>query len=179
MPRPSMAALIAQVRLLIADPAGDSATFTDDELQAFLDNNAVDVFYEPLTPVPTVEPGGATQHLVWHAAAGWWEANEALVDDGYYPLTPTGADRQRGRWTFATSQNGVRIRGVRYDVYMAAYEAVQAWKAKLKLSYDFSADGGNYRRSQMLAALDELATSLRSMAGDGGALAVKMERWDV
>lgn len=178
MARTSMTALIGQVRLLIADPAGDLPTFTDDELQTFLDNNAVDVFYEPLTPEPTVMPGGATQYLVWRAASGWWEANETLTDGSYNELTPTSADRQRGRWTFAEHQAGVSIRGARYDVYMAAYEAVQAWKAKLKLSYDFSADGGSYQRSQMVATLDALAASLRMMAGDGGVLAARMERWD-
>ncbi|HHY54111.1 MAG TPA: hypothetical protein GYA08_01615 [Chloroflexi bacterium] len=178
MARASMAALISQVRLLIADPAGASTTFTDDELQSFLDNNAVDVFYEPLTPEPTIAPGGATQYLTWRAAAGWWEANEVLVDDSYNPLTATSADRQRGRWTFATAPSAVLIRGARYDVYMAAFEAVQAWKAKLKLSYDFSADGGDYKRSQMIAALDALAASLRRQAGDGGVVSAQMVRWD-
>lgn len=174
-----MAALISQVRLLIADPTGASATFSDDELQAFLDNNAVDVFYEPLTPEPTIAPGGATTYLTWRSHWGWWEASETLVDGSYNTLTAASADRQRGRWTFAAHQPTVLIRGARYDVYLAAYEAVQAWKAKLKLSYDFSADGGDYKRSQMLAALDALGESLRTQAGDGGVVSARMERWDV
>lgn len=173
-----MTALITQVRLLIADTAGASQTFSDDELQAFLDNNAFDVFYEGLAPEPTIAPGGATTYLTWRAAAGWWEASEVLVDGSYNTLTAASADRQRGRWTFAEHQPTVLIRGARYDVYMAAFEAVQAWKAQLKLSYDFSADGGDYKRSQMLAALDALAGSLRAQAGDGGVRAAQMVRWD-
>lgn len=178
MARASMTALISQVRLLIADPTGAAQTFSDDELQAFLDNNAVDVFYEALTPEPTIAPGGATSYLIWRSVHGWWEASETLVDSGYTPITAASADRQRGRWMFAEHQSAVLIRGARYDVHMAAFEAVQAWKAKLKLSYDFSADGGDYKRSQMLAALDALGESLRTQAGDGGVLSARMERWD-
>lgn len=175
MARASMAWLIARMRLLIGDTDN---TFSDDDLQAFLDNHAVDVYYEPLTPEPTIAPGGATTHLTWRSAYGWWEANETLVDAQYNALTPTVADRQRGRWTFGATQQAVYLRGARYDIYLAAHDAVIAWIAKLKLSYDFSADGGDYKRSQMIATLERLALSLRQQSGDGGVIVAQMERWD-
>jgi hypothetical protein len=177
--RASMAALLTQMRLLIADPAGASATFSDDELQSFLDNNATDVWYEPLQPEPTIAPGGATAYLTWRASAGWWEASEVLTDSSYNVLTVATADRQRGRWTFATHQAAVLLRGARYDIYLAAAEAVDAWSAKLKLAYDFSADGGDYKRSQQVKALQELATTLRSKAGSGGVMTASMVRTDI
>lgn len=179
MARASMAALIAQVRLLVSDPAGASAVFSDDELQTFLDNNAADVFYEPLTAEPTIAPGGSAQYLTWRAAAGWWEASEVLTDGSYNVLTAATADRQRGRWTFGESQSDVLIRGARYDVYLAAAEVVDAWLAKVKLAYDFSADNGDYKRSQQVKALSELGASLRAKAGGGGVLTAQMMRSDI
>lgn len=180
MARASMAALITQVRLLIGDPAGASATFSDDELQTFLDNNAADVFYEPLTPEPSIAAGGVTQYLTWRASMGWWEASEVLTDSSYNTLTEATSDRQRGRWTFATHQVAVLIRGARYDIYLAGAEAVDVWLAKVKLAYDFSADGGDYKRSQQVKALQELGASLRAKAGGGGGvLTAQLVRDDV
>jgi hypothetical protein len=179
MARAAMATLISQVRLLIGDPAGAAATFNDDELLTFLDNNAYDEFYAPLSPVPTIQPGGATAYLTWVASAGWWEASEVLTDSSYNVLTASSADRQRGRWTFAAHQNVVLLRGARYDIYLAAAEAVDVWVAKLKLAYDFSADGGDYKRSQQVKALADLAGTLRNRAGAGGVMTASMVRTDV
>jgi hypothetical protein len=179
MARASMAALITQVRLLVGDPAGASATFSDDELQTFLDNNAADVFYEPLTPEPSIAAGGVTQYLTWRASVGWWEASEVLTDGSYNVLAAATADRQRGRWTFDASQSAVLIRGARYDVYLAGAEAVDVWLAKVKLAYDFSADGGDYKRSQQVKALQELGASLRAKAGGGGVLTAQLVRDDI
>lgn len=173
-----MAALITQVRLLVSDPAGASATFSDDELQTFLDNNATDVFYEPLTPEPTIAAGGVTEYLTWRAGLGWWEASETLTDGSYNGLTAATADRQRGRWTFGEHQSAVLLRGACYDVYLAAAEVIDAWIAKLKLAFDFAADGGDYKRSQQVKALQELGKSLRAKAGGGGAIVAQMVRSD-
>lgn len=178
MTRSSMAALITQVRLLVGDPAGASAVFSDDELQTFLDNNATEAFYELLEAEPTIAAGGATTYLTWRHAAGWWEADEVLTDSSYNELTAASADRQRGRWTFAASQSAVLIAGTHYDVYLAAAEAVDAWLAKVKLAYDFSADGGDFKRSQQAKALQELGAALRQRAGNGGVLSATMTRWD-
>ena len=178
MTRSSMAALITQVRLLVGDPAGASAVFSDDELQTFLDNHATEAHYDLLAPEPTIAAGGATTYLTWHAAAGWWEADEVLTDSSYNELTAASADRQRGRWTFAASQSAVLIVGSYYDVYLAAAETVDAWLAKIKLAYDFAADGGDFKRSQQVQALQEFGASLRQRAGNGGVLSATMTRWD-
>lgn len=174
-----MQALATQVRLLIGDTAGAGPVFTDDELLAMLDNNATDVAYEQLTPRPTIQPGGATEWLIWQASAGWWEANEQLLDASYNVLTPASANRQRGIWTFDDHQSAVLITGSRYDVHAAAAEAVDAWIAKVKLEFDFSADGADYKRSQKLAGLVALRDSLRSRAGSGGVMTATQVRTDV
>lgn len=176
--RATMYQLVAQVRLLIGDPASNDATFSDDELQMFLDNQGFTVLYQPLTAEPTIAPGGGTAYYAWFAPVGWWESDESLTDASYNVLTPTSSDRQRGRWVFGTSQNDVLLTGRYYDVHLAAADAVDAWLAKLKLAYDFAADGGDYKRSQMVIGLQALASSLRAKAGNGGLQTATMTRWD-
>lgn len=178
MARTTLAALITQVRLLAGDPAGASATFSDDDLQVFLDAHATPARYISLTPEATIAPGGGAGYYTWTAPFGWWEAEETLTDSSYNALAPTTSDRQRGRWTFSASQSAVLLTGTYYDVHLAAADVADAWIAKLKLSYDFAADGGDYKRSQMLAGLQALAASLRAKAGNGGALTAELQRWD-
>lgn len=173
-----MYALVAHVRLLIGDPAGADATFSDDELQTLLDEHATAVRYASLTPEASIAPGGGASYYTWVAPLGWWEAGETLTDSSYYPLTPTVIDRQRGRWTFSASQNDVLLTGTYYDVHLAGAAAIDAWLAKIKLSYDFAADGGDYKRSQMIKGLEAMAQTLRAKAGNGGAVTATMTRWD-
>ena len=59
MARVAMSALISHIRLLISDPAGATETFSDDELVTFADARRIDVLYQPLTPLPSIAPGGA------------------------------------------------------------------------------------------------------------------------
>ena len=174
-----MAALVAQVRLLIGDSAGGGAVFSDDDLLGILDNNSTDVLYEPLTPLPTIQPGGATEWLTWRAAAGWWEASETFCDAGYNSLTAATANRQKGLWTFDDHQSAVLIKGCRYDVYAAAADAADVWLSMIKLDFDFSADGADYKRSQKAQGLIALRDSLRARSGNGGVVNATQVRTDV
>jgi hypothetical protein len=88
-----MADLIARVRLLIHDTAGDSQVFSDGDIEATL--------------------------------------AEHEISDG------------------------------EYDVYGAAAELLEMWAAREKLSFDFSADNAQYRRSQKVANLLDLAAQFR------------------
>lgn len=178
MARASMAALITQMRLLIGDPVSQS-TFSDDELQTFLDGQRVDEYYAPLRPIPSVAAGGATSYLEWRAANGWYEDSVTLRDASYGTLTPDTEDLQRGVWTFAASQTSVRLSGSRYLVWQAAADAVDAWIAKVKFGYDFTADGATFKRSQMVESLTTLAAKLRASGPDGGVITAQMIRDDV
>lgn len=175
--RNSMLGILNHIRLLISDPAGLDEVFSNDELLSFADAYRTDVYYQPLTPLPTIAPGGATTYVEWAADGGWWETDAALVDGSYGTLTPSASDWQRGRWTFAASQSTVLIRGARYDVYGAAAEAVEAWIAKLALAYDFDADGASFKRSQQRDGLKLLLTRLRGQSG-GGLTTARMVRQD-
>lgn len=177
--RVGMIELVDQVRLLIGDSVDEQA-FSNEEIQSFLDAWRTDVFYMALTAQPSIAPGGATSYYVWSAGYGWWEASEILTDGSYNVLSAASADRQRGVWTFAASQTtGVKITGAYYDIYNASADLVDAWAAKVKFEFDFSADNAEYKRSQKLAALKALSGRLRMLGASGGVQVAQLVRQDV
>lgn len=162
--RATMAELISELRVLIGDDAGANAVFTDDQLQNFLDNWRTDIFAGRLIERPTVAAGGAMSYRDYYAG-GMWEGGELLQDGSFNTLTASSADRRRGHWQFSGGQAPpVYITGALYDVYAAAADACQAWLAKIKLDFDFSADGGTFSRAQKVVHLEAQLARLRSMA---------------
>jgi hypothetical protein len=165
MARASMAALISHLRLLVHDPAGSDQTFSDDELQTFLDGNQTEARYMRLIPIETIQPGGTVEYLAYRAPVGWWEA-VSLYDGSYDALTPATSDLQTGRWTFAAHQpDPVYLVGYHYDMYSAAVDCLTTWAAQLKFSYDFTADGATFRRSQQLASINGLIARYSALVG--------------
>lgn len=166
MARTAMAGLIGQLRLLVHDPAGAEQTFSDDELQTFLDGHQTEVRYARLTSVETIQSGGTVVRLAYRAAAGWWEDSVSLVDGSYDALTPTSEDLQAGRWTFATDQpEPVYLVGFCYDVQGAAVDCLTAWLAQLKTIYDFTADGATFRRGQQIQTIQGLIARYSALVG--------------
>ncbi len=160
--RASMADLLARLRLLIADPAGDNQVFSDQELQDALDRQRSDVRYLELMAMESIAPGGAVTYLDYYADRGDWEADESLVDGSYNVLAAASADRLTGHWTFAAdTEPPVYIVGKSYDLYGAAVEVLEAWAAKMALAFDMNADGANLALSQKRAGLLEMAAQYR------------------
>ena len=166
MARAGMADLITHLRRLIHDASGLDQTFSDDDLQAFLDEHQTEVRYAPLAAVPTVQTGGAVEYLGYRAAHGWWEGTPSLYDGSYATLSPGTVNLQTGRWEFAAHQSDpVYVVGYRYDMYAAAIDALTAWLARLKFAYDFTADGATFRRSQQIATIQGLIAQYSVIAG--------------
>lgn len=167
MARSGMVDLITRLRTLVYDPAGADQTFSDDELQTFLDGHQTEVRYASLAPVETINPGGSVSYLEYRAAAGWWEGTVSLLYDGSYDtLSPGTVNLEVGRWTFASHQpTPVYIVGYHYDVYSAAVDVLTAWAARLKFAYDFTADGATFRRSQQMQTIRGLIAQYSALAG--------------
>ena len=166
MARSTMATLIARVRTLIGDTAGASETFSDDDLQTFLDQRRADAFYSILAPRPTVTPGMASvEYLDFYSEVGNWEDGYTIVDPSWDTVTPQTSDPLVGHWTFAAGQMWpLRITGHNFDVYGACADACTAWAARVALSVDFSTDGQSFRLSQKRAALLAMAEEFRRLA---------------
>ncbi len=178
--RTGMAELIEELRTLIGDASGAGATFTDAELQEFLDGNRTDWFNTPLQSIPTIEAGGVTIYKNYTASAPNWESSPVLQDYDYQTITlgtADVADLARGTWTFSSSQPPpVFVTGATYDLYGAATEALRAWIAKEKLtSFDFSADGADFKRSQRIKAMQDL---IKEYSARAQAVFIQMVRGD-
>ena len=169
MARTTMAALITRLRTLVADPAGASQIWADDDLQLALDAHRHQARYAELAPLDTVAPGGAISWLVWVATQTDWEDSPELVNASYTVITPASSDVIRGRWTFSSHQSaGVLITGDAFNVYAAAADVLDMWAAKVAREFDFSTDNASFKRSQQAAALREQAEASRTRAGQWG-----------
>lgn len=176
-----MADLIARLRGMIYDPSGGSHVFSDDDLQGFLDDNRTDVSYLGLAPLVTHGPGGATNYLVYAANVGNWETAAAIVDSNFAAVVPSVSDFRRGVWTFAVSQEPpLFVSGSHHNLYRAAVTALGQWMARLKLTYDFTADGASFKRSQQLSTLAALIAQYEEADAQAtGVQVMTMSRSDV
>jgi len=170
--RASLASLITRVRSLI-DDSGTTKTFTDDEVQAVLDGWRTDVRYLELRPAETRTASGV-EYRDYYAPVGDWESDVVLYDGAYAALTPKTSDYQTGHWTFEASTGPpVYLVGKTFDVYAAAADLLEAWAAKVKTAYDFTADGASFSRSQQVTALLQLAGEYRRRQRSVTALQVR------
>lgn len=175
MSRASLASIISRVRLLIDDPAGAGAVFTDDEIQDALDRRRDEARYLPLDEIGTIAPGGATTYLTFSAPVGNWE-DAVLVDAGYAVLTPATSDAAAGRWTTSTQPSlPVMLTGFTHDLYGAAADLLEVRAAKESDSFDVSADGLTLSRSQKATAYAARARDYRARARAGVSTLVRTD----
>jgi hypothetical protein len=185
--RSTMAALIARTRLLIGDPSGGSAAFTDQAIQDTLDEDRDDVSYELLTARPSIVNAASTNNIaqiIWadyYSKDQWWE--DDLVIQGNIPntgswlvLTPLASDNLSGHWQFELTPftNGTAPGqyppvfigyGKNYDVYLAGSKLLEMWAAALASStFDFTQDGFNARASQIIEGKTKMANLYKARA---------------
>lgn len=166
--RATMVDLIAQVRLLIGDPAGASQQFTDQQIQDTLDRDRQAAYGLPLDATP--EPGTG-RYLRYTAPMGDWEADAALADVAGAALTPDSGNVLTGEWVFAESTlPPVYLTGQTYDCYSAAAMLLRMWAALVAREFDFQSDKQGWRRSQkregLLALAAEYAGLTRPWSGE-------------
>lgn len=176
--RSTMAALITETRLKIADPAGGSQQFTDQQIQDRLDDSRNDIRYEALAIAPSIVNTSNTAQSAqtifadYYSAYQWWEADVVLQGQSptalpWVVLTPAASDYIVGHWQFELDVYNtgtvpgqvppVFATGKVYDCNMAAAELLQYWAALLSGAYDMTVDGQTLRRSQLMAGKLTLA----------------------
>jgi hypothetical protein len=157
--RVSMADVITATRLAIGDPAGGSATFSDDEIQNALDGRRADVVECQLAWRPSTAAGGTVTYHDYFAPRGSWEDDVVLKDRTYAEITADTEDLVTGHWTFVANViPPIFITGKTYDIPGAAYDLLTAWAAKVARDFDFATDGQDFSRSQKRTGLVALAT---------------------
>src|SRR5260221_5876044 len=185
--RSTMTAIIARTRLLVGDPTGGSPAFTDQQIQDTPDECRDDESYELLTPRPSIVNAASTNNIasiIWadyYSRNQWWE--DDLIIQGNIPntgswlvLTPLASDNLTGHWQFELTPftNGTAPGqyppvfigfGKYYDIYLASSKLLEIWSATLaSTTYDFTQDGFNARRSQIIDGKLKLANLYRARA---------------
>lgn len=162
--RPTMSELVQQLRLLIGDPAGDQQTFTDEELQTFLDARRADHRYRRLRALYSIEQGLSVSILAYSSGPLTdWEADAALFGPDFARLQPSTSDWHSGIWTFAIHQpEPVRIVGRTYDLAGSAADVLETWAARLKGEYDLRTSDYEFQRMDRIEAMIRLAGALRA-----------------
>jgi len=161
--RETMADLIERLRTLIGDKSGADQTFSDEELQDFLDARRVEHFYMPLTAMPAVAAGGSvTTTRFTSGALHDWEEDAELFGPDFERIQPAESDWRRGVWTFAQNQSEpVRISGRTYDLFGSGADALECWAAKLKVESDLKTGDFAFTRLPRVQAILSLAETLR------------------
>jgi hypothetical protein len=161
--RGTMAALILRVRLLINDtlPLGSGQVFVDQDIQDVLDAGRMDLFNEPLKPLPTFS-GSTIQYLNYFSDWTDWETDYVLKQYLTITVTPSSTEPITGAFNFSASTlPPVYITGKSFDIYRAAADLLQRWAAKWVLLYSVSVDGQSLQRAQAHRALTDLAKMYR------------------
>jgi hypothetical protein len=171
--RDGMTDLIARLRVMIGDPMpGDPAlaAFTDDELEAALDERRTDVSEGGLRGEPTTL-AGRIQYLTFYAPRKAWESDAILTDGLGVVLAPAtgGTDALNGRWTFEDSiYTPVYVTGRYYDLYGTASAVLETWAAKVALEFDFGTDQQQFDRTGKREGLLKVAREFARKARPPG-----------
>lgn len=164
-----MSSLIARVRSLISDPAGANQQFSDQDIQDVLDTGRVNVINALLRPTVTLTASGILNYENYYSDVGYWET-DAVIQDGAFNVATdyTDADYLTGHWTWNLANPGklppLFITGKYYDLYGASADLLERWAAAWARSYDFTADGQSFHRSQASAAMLTQARQYRKQA---------------
>lgn len=162
--RASMSALIARTRDLINDPAGDTQTWSDDQIQDVLDAGRTDYRFLQLRPAFTTV-NGVLEYLDFYAPVGDWEEDYTFCRWYTTPVTPSAAEPISGHFTFATSTlSPVYITGKSYDLYRAAADLLEREAAQWVKAYAMTANGQSLQRNQVYQNMLALARSYRGKA---------------
>jgi len=158
-----MTALIQRVRVLINDtlPLGSGQIFTDDDIQAVLDEGREDVVNKTLIPRPTYS-GATIQYLNYYHPYGGFEDDYVLKQYLTVPVTPSAVEPIAGHFQFSSNIfPPVMVTAKIHDVYRASADLLERWASKWALSYDVVVGGQSFKRSQAADLLMKLAAKHR------------------
>lgn len=180
MTRTGMSTLINDLRGLTNTNTSDwtlgTANYWDDaHMQAVLDVHRTDFFEAVLYPIQQTNASGEAVYYRYESGVMNWESMTSGT--AYFYLTTSAGsvvgtanytpDYKRGHVVFSADQGGTAyyLTGRAFDLLAAAGEIWQAKAAHYAESYDFSTDGHNFRRSQLIDHCNERAAYYKGLAG--------------
>lgn len=171
---------------MIADPAGGSQFFADQDVQDTLDEYRDFIRYEPLKIAPTILNAASTNNTPvtifadYFSQWQWWESDVVLQGNNvstaasWIVMSPTSSDYINGHWTFELNvfttgtapgqYPPVFATGQVYDLNWAAADLLEYWAMSFSGAYDVTVDGQSLRRSQLMTAKQAASEYFRRKA---------------
>ena len=177
MARATMANLISDLRGKVAAGTADytvgvTAYWTDDQLQAALDEHQVIVDFEPLDYFGQ-RAGSVYEYKIYSISLPNWEGTPTMMDSNGASISGTAFtwDYKIGRATFGADQGGSArlVSGTIYDLNAAAADV---WKEKADYyagAYDVATDNHSLKRSQLYDHALKQHQRYAALSGFGGA----------
>ncbi len=186
MARSTMANPLLRLREMCAAGSADVtvngvAYWTDDQLQATLDQHRVDIFSERLEDVATYNGSGTALYYDYYCTPGDYEEGTAtfqITNSLGSVVTPDSVNYQIGHISFGTvNQQGTAyyLTGRRFDLNGAAADVWRRKAAQVAMSYSFTADGQTLNRNQMIEHCKAMVDLYASQAEP---IRVEMRRGD-
>jgi hypothetical protein len=146
---------LSRLREKLAD-VNPPQRWTDQQLEAALARVGAEVRYLQLRPIATRLSATQVEFRRHDAPCGDWSDAE-LFDANFSPLTPSAADPDLGRWTFATDTPGpVFLTATLNDYAGAAVELLRRQAAELRTDFDIRSDTDDLKLSQQLEGVLKL-----------------------
>lgn len=175
--RSTMVELVTQLQTMTNET--NDGLFSFIQLQDILDQRAFIASYEAMNTIETILPGGTVEYKEFQSNNQYFEKDTILTDGAFNELTPATSDYKLGYFTFTTTQTvPVLIYGWYYDLNAAAADVWDLKAAAYSDSFDFSADGGDFKLSQKVTHAKAQAVKYRSMSTSISQMTI-IERTDV
>lgn len=172
MARATMAELIQEVRALCdigsSDyTAGTVAYWTDDQIQAILDQHRREIRYQAMNAVPDYTSGGGLTYRAYWTGLSSWEGSAVIQDSNYGTVSAVSYsfDATTGVCTFTSDQSGAirLITGAVYNLHAAAGVIWTRKAAHYAAAYDTRTDNHVLSRSQLAAQANGMARTFMLM----------------
>lgn len=163
--RPTMAALISEVYLLLGDL--EHVLFDPQVVQDMLDRTMRRANNESLRYVIDREPGtGVILYNEYHHTERYWE--DGMIFQGvsyvYAIQTPLTSDNMAALWTFNNVIPPITLTGKTYDPHLAGAFLCDIRAAGAADATDYTMDGGGFKLDQLSKHWTALGQLLRSQA---------------
>lgn len=190
--RSTMGTIIKAIRRMTSTNPGDYSInsvnyWADDQIQEIADQFRVDIVHEQLMKEETWVGGGTIQYLNYLSKYKNFEGTSGgtaifIVEDGTgNNVTNYSVDYFRGKITFDGDTSGTTyyLTGRSYNLEKISAEIWRAKAAYYAADFDFSTDGHNLRRSQILDHCLKMAEFYESQSQPGIVTLVREDDNDV
>ena len=153
----------------------------DEQLQAVLDRNRVDIFEQDLQTVSQTATDGTEEWKRYFTPAKWLETTDGgtavfflqVAGGSVVPLAEYSVDYERGVIEFTSDRGGqtIYMTARSYDVYAAAADVWEQKAAQAASLIDFSTLNHSVKRAHVSTMYQKQADKYRALSNTGSTIA--------